>query len=324
MIYTEWLRVRGALKWTAIVLGILLVLCGIARLATFRYDAMGFVHGIANERDSKSTTTTLADGTKRTVIVNAREQILVTIDDRGYDGQHIDIIERKSHSAEHDNLNFGSLSIRSIASGRGEETSIDTNDATFFGDFTVIGLVVAIVVATILGAPFAKERDGHLEIALTKPIGRVPLALQTMLADCAGIVAGFAIGFVFAIAVHAIFQSLKVRVTPQDGAAAAVAILGPIAWYAMLNAATASMKRGYGVVLGFAWPVAGVIVLLTGLPSGNVIRDAIRSICHVLSLVDPLAYLNPAAASPQQLVMLVVLALVYGTLAAFQWQRVEA
>ena len=95
MLYTEWLRVRGTLKWIAIVLGILVLICGIARIATFRYDAMAFIHGVQSEPDSKTTVTTLPDGTKRTVIVNDRKQIHATIDDHGYDGEHIDVVEHR-------------------------------------------------------------------------------------------------------------------------------------------------------------------------------------------------------------------------------------
>jgi hypothetical protein len=322
MLYVEWLRVRGALKWVAIGLGIMLVFCGIARIATFRYDAMGLVHHIQAEPDSVTTATTLADGTKRTIIENAREKIHVTIDDHGYDGERV-VINQPPHS-DSGTMLMGSISVQTTSSKDAEETVIDTNTPTFFGDFTIIGLVIGLIVATILGAPFAKESDGHLEIALTKPIGRMNLALQTMLADCAGIAIAFVLGVLFGVIFHAIFQSLKVRFTMQDGASIAVALLGSIAWYAMLNALTASMKRGYGVVLGLAWPIAGLILALAGLPSGNVIRDILRTVFHLLSLIDPLAYLNLAAVTTNQLILLAVLALVYGTLAAFQWRRVEA
>ena len=46
----------------------------------------------------------------------------------------------------------------------------------------------------------------------------------------------------------------------------AVLFLAPVAWYAALNAATASLKRGYGAVLGFAWPVALVVIALAHIP----------------------------------------------------------
>jgi hypothetical protein len=324
MLYTEWLRVRGTLKWISIVLGILLLFCVIARVATLRYDATAFIHGLQTEPDSKVTVTTLPDGTKRTLIVNDREQIRATIDDRGYDGQRIDVIDRKPHHDASVNMMMGSVSIQTSTAGSGQETVIDTNTPTFFGDFTIIGLVMALIAATVLGAPFAKESDGHLEIALTKPIGRASLAIKTMLVDCAGVVAAFAIGVVFGFIVHAIFQSLKIRVTWQDAASIAVALLGAFAWYAMLNALTASMKRAYGVVVGLAWPIAGVVLALAGLPPGNAVRDLLRTIFHYVSFIDPLNYLNVVAVTTNQLILLAVLALVYGTLAALQWRRVEA
>jgi uncharacterized membrane protein YjfL (UPF0719 family) len=324
MLYTEWLRVRGTLKWISIVLGVLLVFCGIARVATFRYDVTGFVNGIKNAPGSKTTVTTLADGTKRTIIVNDREQITVTMDDRGYDGQRIDIVEPRQHHGDSENMLVGSISVETNTAGNTEERVVETNNPTFFGDFTIIGLVMALIAATILGAPFAKESDGHLEIALTKPIGRTSLALQTMLVDCAGVAAAFAIGVVFGFIFHAIFQSLKIRVTWQDASSIAVALLGSIAWYAMLNALTASMKRAYGVVLGLAWPIAGLVLVLAGLPQGQVVRDILRTIFHYVSFIDPLNYLSLAVVTPNQLILLAVLALVYGTLAAVQWRRVEA
>jgi hypothetical protein len=324
MLYTEWLRVRGALKWISIVLGVLLLFCAIARVATLRYDATVFIHDLQSEPDSTVTQTTLADGTKRTVIVNDREKIRATIDDHGYDGQRIDVIDRKTGHANSMHMLMGSVSIQTTSAANNEETVIDTNNPTFFGDFTIVGLVVALIAATILGAPFAKESDGHLEIALTKPIGRTSLAVQTMLADCAGVAAAFVIGVLFGFAFHAIFQSLKIRITWQDGASIAVALLASIAWYALLNALTASMKRAYGVVVGLAWPIAGIVLVLAALPPGNVVRDVLRTIFHYVSFIDPLNYLNLAAVSPNQLILLAVLALVYGTLAAVQWRRVEA
>jgi hypothetical protein len=324
VLYTEWLRVRGTLKWIGIVLGILLLFCVIARVATVRYDVAGFVNGIRNAPGSKTTVTTLADGTKRTIIVNDREQTTVTMDDRGYDGQRIDIVQPKRHHGDSENMLVGSISVETKTDGNTEERVVETNNPTFFGDFAIIGLVVALIAATILGAAFAKESDGHLEIALTKPIGRTSLALQTMLVDCAGVAAAFVMGVVFGFIFHAIFQSLKIRVTWQDAASIAVALLASFAWYAMLNALTASMKRAYGVVVGLAWPIAGVVLALAGLPPGNDVRDILRTIFHYVSFLDPLNYLNLVVVTTNQLILLAVLALVYGTLAAVQWRRVEA
>ena len=158
MLYTEWLRVRGTLKWISIVLGILLLFCVIARVATLRYDATAFIHGLQTEPDSKVTVTTLPDGTKRTLIVNDREQIRATIDDRGYDGQRIDVIDRKPHHDDSVNMMMGSVSIQTSTAGSGRETVIDTNTPTFFGDFTIIGLVMAFYIASTISARRSPRR----------------------------------------------------------------------------------------------------------------------------------------------------------------------
>jgi hypothetical protein len=324
MIYTEWLRVRGALKWTIVALGIVLVLAGIARLATFRYDATHIVADLQNDSDSKVSSVVLPDGTKRTIIVNDRRQIRATVDDRGYDGQHIDIIDRSSKGEKYDSLNAGAISVRTLKTGDGRETIVDTNAATFFGDFTVVALVISLIVATILGAPFAKENDGHLEIALTKPVDRTLLALRTMLLDCGGVLASFIVGIVFAAALHSIFQSLRIQMTAQDVFSLAVGAVAPLAWYAMLAAITASMKRGYGMAVGFAWPIGLAVIGLANIPGGAALRDALRAIFGIVSYIDPFKYMNVSAPSYTALVSLAVLALVYGTLAAIQWRRVEA
>ncbi|HTA38030.1 MAG TPA: hypothetical protein VK760_03080 [Candidatus Acidoferrales bacterium] len=325
MLYTEWLRVRGALKWIGIVLGVLIVVCGIARVVMLRYDGTSFVRDLQNEPDSKVAVTTLSNGVKRTTIVNDREQVQATIDDRGYDGEHIVVVDRKANSGNSTRMLMGgSVQIQTSSSGNGQVTVLDTGEPLSFGDLTVVGLVIAMIAATILGAPFAKENDGHLEFALTKPIGRTSLTVQTMLVDCAGVIAAFAIGVAFRFVVHIIFQSFKVRMSWEDAGSIAVALLGAIAWYAMLNALTASMKRAYGVVLGLAWPIGGIVLALAGLPPGNVVRDMLRTVAHLLSYIDPLNYLNVFAVTSNQLILLAVLALVYGTLAAIQWRRVEA
>lgn len=324
MLYTEWLRVRGTLKWISIVLGVVILFCGIARVVLIPFDTMTYVRTLQNEPDSKVSVTTPAEGITQTVIVNDREQVRATILDRGYEGLHVDIIDKKPHQNTPKHIFGGTVSIQMTNGGNGQETVVDTNQPVFFGAFTILGLVIALLAATILGAPFAKENDGHLEIALTKPIERTALSVQTMLVDCTGVIAAFAIGVIFSFIFHAIFDSFKVRMTWNDISTILNALLGAIAWYAMLNAFTASMKRAYGVVLGLAWPVWLLVVGLAGLPPGNDVRDLIRTVCGLVNYIDPLKYLNIATATTNQIVLLAVLALVYGTLAAIQWRRVEA
>jgi hypothetical protein len=250
MVYVEWLRVRGTLKWTTIVLGILFVIACVARVTIPAHNHMEGSHEMA------------------------------------------------------------------------------------FGYFTIFGGVVAMIVATILGAPFARENDGHLEVALTKPVDRTQLALMTVGVDAAGIVAALAIGTLFGIGLHTIFFPPWITFHFVDAIAIVSGIVTPLAWYAMLAAATSSLRRGYGAILGIAWPVAGIVAGLSLVdPNGSSLAALIHGTFWTLSRIDPLVYIQFEASDMKigpdttwlpQLTMLAILAAGYGIAAVAQWRRVEA
>lgn len=250
MTYVEWLRVRGVLRSTAIVLGILFIVACVARIVVRGFEPM-------------------------------------------------------AHEMK-------------------------------FADYVLSGSVLAMILATVLGAPFARENDGHLEVAFTKPVDRTGLALRTVGVDVAGIVAALAFGMVFSIAAHTVFYPPYITFHFGDAVALVLGIMGPVAWYAMLAAATASLKRGYGAILGVAWPIAGVVTGL-GVLDGhdNAMLALIHGTFGTLSLIDPLTYIhmpsfqvtNGTVLDPgwlARLTMLAVLALGYSALAVIQWRRVEA
>jgi hypothetical protein len=126
---------------------------------------------------------------------------------------------------------------------------------------------------------------------------------------------------------------------PFDTEVIVLGFAGVLAWYAMLCAATASMRRAYGVVLGISWPIALLVAWLAKHDLGD---SAMAQLLHwgatPLSWIDPFNYLHfgpaftvdgkPAgslAVSLQsELPALLILALVYVTLAIVQWRRVEA
>jgi len=250
MVYVEWLRVRGTLKWTTIVLGILFVLACVARFAIPSHSHMEGAHEMS------------------------------------------------------------------------------------FGYFVVFGAVVALIVATMFGAPLARENDGHLEVAWTKPVDRASLALMTFGVDAAGITAGLAIGMLFGIALHSIFFPPWITFHVGDAIAIVFGIIAPLAWYAMLAAATSSLQRGYGAILGIAWPVALIVFGLSLVdPNDNSMAALIHATFWTLSRIDPLAYMHFEAVDMKmgadatwlpRLAMLAILAAGYGILAIAQWRRVEA
>jgi hypothetical protein len=342
MAYVEWLRVRGCLKWVAIVLGVLFLVGVIVRVALIgRQDYLSWAFNLKSDPGAKVSETNLPDGTRRLAIDDPAKQVRVIVYDRGWHGKRIEIYDYSEHGSnelKHVHVTMGSVRENRLPSGRGTLTVINSNGETDFINYVVTAVFAAFVVATVLGAPFAREGDGHLEIALTKPVSRLRYSIQAMAIDALGIVGAFAIAIVFAIAIHAIFEIPHVIFTPSDAPALVAAILAPIAWYAMLAAATASLRRGYGAVLGFAWPVAGVLLALGyARPNGNVILTVVHNIAWVLDLFNPLAHLSLHHQDVQiggppvfgmgygnQIAVLAVLTILYGALSLVQWRRIEA
>ncbi len=147
MTYVEWLRVRGALKWTVIVLAALFV-CGIGvRLYMFsRGDAMAYVYGIEHKSGSKVTQSVLPDGTKRTVIDDPVDSVNVTIDDAGYAGKHIEILDRSHKSDEAaKSVVMGSMQVHTLPDGDGERITIDTNEPEPFVGYAAIAAFTALI-----------------------------------------------------------------------------------------------------------------------------------------------------------------------------------
>ncbi|HZY97932.1 MAG TPA: hypothetical protein VFE36_00020 [Candidatus Baltobacteraceae bacterium] len=341
--YVEWLRVRGCLKWTALALGALLLLAVVFRLALIGHHSyLSYAFGLESDPGAKVTESALPDGAHRINIDDPAKQVRVVIIDRGWNGKHIEIYDYSGHSSSDakDSVDMGTVHVTELPQKRGTLTVVNTNGETDFMNYVLCGLIVAFIVATVLGAPFAREGDGHLEITLTKPVSRERFSALVLGVDMAGIVAAFVAAIVFAVAVHTLFEIPHITFNGRDALALLVGILAPVAWYAMLTAATASMRRGYGAIVGFAWPVAGIVVALSYVhPDGNPVLAAVHAIAWVLSFIDPLTYTNihgqilSVDASGQatiglgytrQVVALAVLTAVYGALSIVQWKRVEA
>ena len=343
MTYVEWLRVRTAFKWTAIVLGSLLVLELVVRLVlgiVGRNDALVFVHGMQDEPTSRIVKTTLADGTHRTTIDNAKDGVHIVIDDNGYAGKHITITESSSHSSHGPkSVVLGSLTVHSSANGQGTVTTIDTDQPESFAIFAAFATFITLIVATVLAAPFARENDGHLEIAFTKPVGRTALALQSIGVDLLGLLGVWVMAVVFLIVGHAIFQQPRFHLVPGDVTLIVLGWLAVAAWYGMLCAMTASLRRAFGIVLGLWWLCSLVIVFVAKAQWGaSLVAQTIHWVATVLAVVNPLYYMHfgppvavngrpelSLAVSPQyEIPALAILALIYLSLAVLQWRRVEA
>ncbi|MBV8490932.1 MAG: hypothetical protein JO199_10430 [Candidatus Eremiobacteraeota bacterium] len=341
MTYVEWLRVRRVLAWTGIVMGALLVLLAVIQVGTDHFLTPGNLAGIsigtnrgdAIVKNSPSTVTTLPDGTRRTVIDNVEDGYRITIDDRGYRGKHIEIFEAKGHPS----IAFAGVSDYEHKSVPGGDLyTTDTDQPEGLYSHMIAAGAVAMIIATLLGAPFARENDGHLEIALSKPISRVKLGIEILLVDSVGILATWVMTMIFLFAAHAVIESPQHSFGPYDLVIGLISIAAAFAWYAMICAATASMKRAYGAIQGIAWPVCGIVAIAANSNFGNSgLAQLVRAVATPFSWLVPFNWMRypigADAAHPAidpnpytMLTILLLLALVYAAIAVYQWRRVEA
>jgi energy-converting hydrogenase Eha subunit A len=349
MRYVEWLRVGRCLKYSALVLGVLLVLIVAVEYSFLSgptstlseveiHTSSGDITAREFARGATTTSSTLADGTKRTTVLNSNLGVRATIDDHGYWGKHIEIFEHAVRRSEK-LIGFGPVTFQRVAVPGGSMVAIDTNKPEDFAYLAAIATFVALIIATVLGAPFARQNDGHLEVALTNPSPRTTLGLEAMLADVAGIAIVWLMTVAMLFLAHVVQNAPNYTYGPLDTQVLLLGFAGVLAWYAMLCAATASMRRAYGIVLGISWPVASLVAVLAKADFGN---SAMGQLAHWLSTplswIDPFAYLHfgpaftvdgrpagsLAVSLPSELPALLILALVYVALAIFQWRRVEA
>jgi hypothetical protein len=341
--YVEWLRVRRVLIWTGGVMVALLLLLaairimGCALLSSSSPLAGVTIGGVKGETVLGATPNTqsmLADGTRRTVYDDAKDGVRITVDDRGYRGKHVEVFAtRPAAIAVSSDSGF-----QGSAVAGGELYRYDSDQPEDLSSHIIAAGIVALIVATLLGAPFARENDGHLEIALSKPISRTKLGLEIVLADLTGVVAAWVMTMLFLFAAHAIVEAPQHAYAPYDTALALLTIVGAFAWYAMLCAATASMKRAYGAVQGVAWPACGVILLLANVSFGtSQLAQLVHWVATPISWLVPFTFLGAgfvhtfqgaqgsSAMDPYtSSSVLLLLAIVYGAIAIYQWRRVEA
>ena len=335
MNYVEWLRVRNCLRIVAIILGIGVLLAVIMRISLTRYMSPESWIQHFHEPGTVVTHVTLPDGTQRTIWDNAHEQTHVVIDDYGYRGKHIVVTEPASRAHnEHDNVAVGSIHVAESQNGSLSTTVIDTNGSVPMLYYMAFADVIALIVAMCLAAPFAREIDGHLEIALTKPVPRARYALGAIGADVVGIIAASFMTFVALYLCQLLFESARVDFSGINARAVVMGLAAPLAWYALLCAATTWFNRSYVAVLVAALPVAIVVGALTLLEPSNIVATIVHQTAWIISRLDPWTYVqlhfdstevDPGAATfGWRLLLEILFFIVYGALAVIKWQRVEA
>jgi hypothetical protein len=331
--FVEYARAVRALRIAAILLGIFLAITIILRLSVHDGHWEARLEGSPTAHVSR---TNLPNGSQRVVVDDPQQQTHAVIVKHPGGAYDMDVTEPRGH--HHAEFIMGNSSMVSVnVKGNRTHTRLHYVPETPTFDLGILFLVtilMGLIVASILAGPLAKENDGHLEIAWTKPVSRERYALESIAVDAIAIVLAQLLTIFVALLATLMFFVPRFAYGPNMGWEIVFAIAAPIVWYALLTAASASLKRGPGMVVGLGWVAALLVPGLAGALQGaatiNVIAAWFYAIFHALAYIDPLSYLafnknQPVFMPfPNSVGMFCILIAVYVALAVAQWRRVEA
>jgi len=339
--YAEYLRAKGALRIALILLGIFLLVGIIFRIAVHGPTVNQWVSNLENSPTAHVTRTQLPDGSTRIVIEDPQKQTYAVVTQSGQ-RIHMDIREpASSRHARRDVVSMGSMNMNEDVHNGVAHTVIEYSGGFAYdlGLLFLVTIPMGLLVSTILAGPLAKENDGHLELAWTKPVSREQYALACFAADIPAIIISQLLCIAVTLIATFMFVVPRFSYGPHVGWNILVALLAPIAWYALLTAASASFKRGPGLVIGLGWMFAIIVPSVAGGLSEaakyNTIAAVFYAIFHTLAYLDPISYLEfrnrestigTGFGLPIQSVVaaLAALSIGYITLSVLQWRRVEA
>jgi hypothetical protein len=342
--YAEYLRGMRALRVIGIILGILLAIAIVFRLWAFsEHNPESVATALQSSPSAHVTTTTLADGTVETVVDDPLKHVHAVIDRHGQSFRMDATMPSSMAPNNHVHISMGSSDV-----SRNRKTGM--THITIGNDMTAhipVGVLFAIaegfalITATMLGGALAKENDGHLEIAWTKPVSRERLALASIGVDMAAILVSQFAAVLVILLVCAMFIMPAFHTDALTLPAIILTLLGPLAWYACLTAFSASLKRGLGMVVGLGWLAALAIPAIeqgTAFLSSD-IGLAIHGAFKALTYIDPIQYVHiafhasggsagmqsmPTGPLTTSVVLLLILTIAYAAAAVLQWRRVEA
>jgi hypothetical protein len=338
--FVEYLRAKAAMRIALILLGLVFLAAILLRVSVHGPNAADWAASLEHSPTAHVTTTHLSDGSTRVVVDDPQKHTHAVIVQRG-SKLHMEIREPSTSGTPHDSVNIGNVSVNEDVHSGISHVTVDSHSGLDFdlGLLFLGSIVMGLIVSTMVAGPLAKENDGHLEIAWTKPISREAYALAAIAVDIGAIVCSqlLAIGVVLLATLLFIIPTFSYG--PHVVWNIIVALLGPIAWYAFLTAASASLKRGPGLVIGLGWLFAtivpGLAAALSNAVRFNVIAALFYTIFHTLSYLDPMAYMSfhnsdstigtgiglPITATA---FALAALSIGYIALSVLQWRRVEA
>lgn len=334
--FVEFLRAKRALIVVAVILGLVLLSAVVLRLATLSSPTFeSRAYELQNSPTAHVTSQVLADGTHRTIVDDPAKRRHAVIDRNG-SSFHMTVTEPSDTISGHDRVALGSVHVKETDVNGMAHVVVSYNISIPLTVLLLMTLPFGLLVATILAGPLAKENDGHLELAWTKPTSRVQYALLAVATDVAAIWIAQIVALAVFLLCIVIFVMPRFLFGDSLPATFGLAALGTVAWYAMLTGASSSLKRGLGLIVGLGWPIAIIVPAVAGATShsDNVVLQTLHVIFTPLAYIDPLHYLmfnshgahdvGPLGPIAYSILALAVLAIIYIAAAVLQWRRVEA
>lgn len=336
--FVEYGRAKRAIRIALIILGLFLLATILLRFSVHNWH---WEADLENSPTAHVTRTHLPDGSTRIIVDDPQRATNATIVRHPDGAVDMDVVEPKAAggASRHDDLVMGSTTIRETVQGDKLHTVLHYSHRPPSFDLAVLFIAtipMGLLVASILGGALGKENDGHLELAWTKPVSRERYAVASVLVDAAGIVISQLLTIAVALIATLMFFVPHFSYGSYLGFDILTALAGPIAWYALLTAASASLKRGPGVVIGVGW-LAAILIPSLGQSLAraaqfNAIAAWFYAIFKGLSYLDPIAYFSFNTGSHGNFLLpitvsawvLCALAVGYIALAVAQWRRVEA
>ena len=329
MYYVELLRASRALRVVVILLGLIVVADLIFRLTLSNaLSPETLIAQMRNSPTARVTETTLTDGGTRIVIDDPRKKL------------HAVIVRHGNAYSFKETEPTAVVSVNPRTKRSEQRVEVQTHEFELgpryeLGALFAMTMPVGLIVVTLLAGPLAKENDGHLELAWTKPAARERYALAAVAIDLVTIVVSQLATAIVVVLATAMWGLPALSADPDAAASAGLALVAPLAMYACLTAASASLKRGPGLAIGIGWVVAFIVPAVANVTADMHVLfwGAVYRLSSALSYADPLTYivfLNAHTVAPAvattlgALVVSAILAVVYSAVAILQWRRVEA
>lgn len=334
--YVEFLRVFRALRVYAILLAVVYLI-----VAAVRLGAGPSMHREFMKNFSPTAVRTVANqnGVETVTIVD-REKGTRVVQHTSREGWDMTIYEQPSRVRLHPTTRHrrsgprggGLLEVRESNLPDGTHVTELRSDRRYpFDILVVIAGFVAAIFATVIGASLSRENDGHLELVWTKPSSRERAALAMFAIDTAGILASFALCAALVHACIALFVGWPVLTfSPNSGLSFAIALLFPLAWYALTQGLSASLGRSGRLVAGILWVPALLVPSLLVIDN-PILRGALRAV----DTINPVAYFGVHTDAPYSptllphtplfnLTALAAITILAIAASLVQWRRLEA